>query len=145
MPTEDSTIRPFQVGFPEAEVTDLRRRIRATRWPERETVRDDSQGVPLETMQGLARYWGEKHDWRTAEAKLNALPQFVTEIDGLDIHFIHVRSRHEDALPLIITHGWPGSVIEQLKVIEPLTQPTAHGGGAADAFHLVIPSLPGYG
>ena len=145
MPTEDSTVRPFRVGFPEAELSELRRRIRATRWPERETVTDDSQGVPLAMMQDLARYWGTDYDWRACEEKLNALPHFLTEIDGLDIHFIHVRSRHEDALPLIVTHGWPGSVIEQLKIIEPLTNPTAHGASAADAFHLVIPSLPGYG
>ena len=145
MPAQDNTIRPFQVGFPEAELTDLRRRVNATRWPERETVTDDSQGVPLAMMQELARYWGTDYDWRTCEAKLNALPHFMTEIDGLDIHFIHVRSPHEDALPLIVTHGWPGSVIEQLKIIEPLTNPTAHGASAADAFHLVIPSLPGYG
>jgi pimeloyl-ACP methyl ester carboxylesterase len=145
MPTEDDTIRPFQVGFPEAEVTDLRRRVNATRWPERETVTDDTQGVPLATMQELARYWGTDYDWGTCERKLNALPNFITEIDGLDIHFIHVRSQHEDALPLIVTHGWPGSIIEQLKIIEPLTNPTAHGASEADAFHLVIPSLPGYG
>ena len=117
----------------------------ATRWPERETVADDSQGVPLATMQDLARHWATDYDWRRCEAKLNALPNFITEIDGLDIHFIHVRSQHEDALPLIVTHGWPGSIIEQLKIIEPLTDPTAHGGSAADAFHLVIPSLPGHG
>jgi pimeloyl-ACP methyl ester carboxylesterase len=141
----DTTVRPFHIEFPQETLDDLRRRIGATRWPERETVTDDTQGVPLAMMQELAHYWGEKHDWRTAEAKLNALPQFVTEVDGLDIHFIHVRSRHEDALPLIITHGWPGSVIEQLKVVDPLTNPEAHGGGASDAFHLVIPSLPGYG
>ncbi len=145
MPAEDNTIRPFQVGFPEAEVTDLRRRVNATRWPERETVTDDSQGVPLATMQELARYWGTDYDWGTCERKLNARPNFITGIDGLDIHFIHVRSQHEDALPLIVTHGWPGSVIEQLKIIEPLTNPTAHGASEADAFHLVIPSLPGYG
>ena len=145
MPAQDNTIRPFQVGFPEAELTDLRRRVNATRWPERETVTDDSQGVRLAMMQELARYWGTDYDWRRCEAKLNALPNFITEIDGLDIHFIHVRSPHEDALPLIVTHGWPGSVIEQLKIIEPLTNPTAHGASAADAFHLVIPSLPGYG
>jgi len=147
--TEDtqqaSTVRAFQVGFPEADVTDLRRRINATRWPERETVTDDSQGVPLALMQELVSYWGTDYDWRRCEAKLNALPQFVTEIDGLDIHFIHVRSPHEDALPLIVTHGWPGSIIEQLKIIEPLTNPTAHDASASDAFHLVIPSLPGYG
>ena len=132
-------------GFPEAELTELRRRVNATRWPERETVTDDSQGVPLATMQELARYWGTDYDWGKCEAKLNALPHFMTEIDGLDIHFIHVRSQHEDALPLIVTHGWPGSIIEQLKIIEPLTNPTAHGASAADAFHLVIPSLPGHG
>jgi hypothetical protein len=144
MPSE-TEIRPFRVGFPEAEVADLRRRIAATRWPERETVTDDSQGVRLALMQELARYWGTDYDWRACETKLNARPNFVTELDGLDIHFIHVRSQHSDALPLIVTHGWPGSVIEQLKIIEPLTNPTAHGGSAADAFHLVIPSLPGYG
>lgn len=138
-------IRPFHVDFPEAELTDLRRRINATRWPERETVNDQSQGVPLATMQKLAQYWGTDYDWRKCEAKLKALPHFITEIDGLDIHFIHVRSQHEDALPLIVTHGWPGSVIEQLKIVEPLTNPTAHGGTEADAFHLVIPSIPGYG
>ena len=143
--SDNTTVRPFQVGFPEAELTELRRRINATRWPERETVTDDSQGVPLATMQKLARYWGTDYDWRKGEATLNALPNFITEIDGLDIHFIHVRSQHEDALPLIVTHGWPGSIIEQLKIIEPLTNPTAHGASGADAFHLVIPSLPGYG
>ena len=140
-----AAIRPFRVGFPEAEITELRRRVAATRWPERETVADDSQGVPLAMLQDLARYWATDYDWRTCEAKLNALPQFVTEIDGLDIHFIHVRSQHEDALPLIVTHGWPGSIIEQLKIIDPLTDPTAHGASASDAFHLVIPSLPGHG
>ena len=138
-------IRPFHVNVPEADLAELRRRINATRWPERETVADDSQGVPLATMQELARYWGTNYDWRKCEAKLNALPQFTTEIDGLDIHFIHVRSKHENALPLIVTHGWPGSVIEQLKIVDPLTNPTAHGASASDAFHLVIPSLPGYG
>jgi pimeloyl-ACP methyl ester carboxylesterase len=143
--TDNTAVRPFQVGFPEAELAELRRRVNATRWPERETVTDDSQGVRLATMQELARYWGSDYDWRTCEAKLNGLPHFMTEIDGLDIHFIHVRSQHEDALPLIVTHGWPGSVIEQLKIIEPLTNPTAHGATAQDAFHLVIPSLPGYG
>jgi pimeloyl-ACP methyl ester carboxylesterase len=142
---ENTVIRPFQIGFPEADLIDLRRRVNATRWPERETVMDDSQGVPLAMMQELARYWAEGYDWRKCEAKLNALPNFVTEIDGLDIHFIHVRSRHENALPLIVTHGWPGSIIEQLKIIEPLTNPTAHGGSESDAFHLVIPSLPGHG
>jgi pimeloyl-ACP methyl ester carboxylesterase len=133
------------VNFPEAELADLRRRIQATRLPERETVTDQSQGVPLATVQALARYWGADYDWRKVEAKLNLLPNFITEIDGLDIHFIHVRSKHDDALPLIITHGWPGSVIHQLKVIDPLTNPTAHGGSASDAFHLVMPSIPGFG
>jgi pimeloyl-ACP methyl ester carboxylesterase len=141
----EAVIRPFQVSFPETALTDLRRRIAATRWPEGETVTDASQGVQLATIQKLARYWQNEHDWRKIEARLNALPQFVTEFDGLDIHFIHVRSRHEDALPIVVTHGWPGSIIEQLKIIEPLTNPTAHGGTAADAFHVVIPSLPGYG
>ena len=143
--SDKTAIRPFEVGFPEADLTDLRRRVAATRWPERETVTDDSQGVRLELMQDLARYWATDYDWHKCQDKLNALPNFVTEIDGLDIHFIHVRSPHEDALPLIVTHGWPGSIIEQLKIIEPLTNPTAHGASAADAFHLVIPSLPGYG
>ena len=143
--SSETEIRPFRVEFPAEAIADLRRRIAATRWPERETVTDDSQGVRLALMQDLARYWGTDYDWRKCEAKLNALPNFITEIDGLDIHFIHVRSQHEDALPLIVTHGWPGSIIEQLKIIEPLTNPTAHGGTAADAFHLVIPSLPGYG
>ena len=138
-------LRPFRVDMPEEAIADLRRRIAATQWPEKETVADQSQGVPLATMQQLARYWGTEYDWRTCEAKLNALPQFITEIDGLDIHFIHVRSKHENALPLIVTHGWPGSVIEQLKIIDPLTNPTAHGASASDAFHLVIPSMPGYG
>ena len=142
---EGSSIRPFRNTVPEAELTELRRRINATRWPERETVTDASQGVQLATMQALARYWATEYDWRKVEAKLNALPQFITEIDGLDIHFIHVRSKHENALPLIVTHGWPGSIIEQLKIIDPLTNPTAHGGSASDAFHLVIPSMPGYG
>jgi pimeloyl-ACP methyl ester carboxylesterase len=144
--TDRSAIRPFQkVNFPEAELTELRRRVNATRWPERETVTDATQGVQLATIQALARYWGTEYDWRKIEAKLNALPQFITEIDGLDIHFIHVRSRHENALPLIVTHGWPGSIIEQIKIIDPLTNPTAHGASASDAFHLVIPSMPGYG
>jgi pimeloyl-ACP methyl ester carboxylesterase len=138
-------IRPFHVSFPAAQLTDLRRRVKATKWPERETVAGDSQGVQLATTQALARYWATEHDWRKAEARLNSFPNFITDIDGLDIHFIHARSKHENALPLIITHGWPGSVIEQLKVIEPLTDPTAHGGTAADAFHVVVPSLPGYG
>ena len=141
----DTTIRPFRIGFPQQALDDMRRRIGATRWPERETVSDDSQGVSLELMQDTARYWATDYDWSKCEAKLNALPNFITEIDGLDIHFIHVRSQHEDALPLIVTHGWPGSIIEQLKIIEPLTNPTAHGGTADDAFHLVIPSLPGHG
>ena len=138
-------IRPFRVSFSDEQLDDLRKRIEATRWPERETVSDASQGVQLATMQKLAHYWANDHDWRKCEARLNALPQFITEIDGLDIHFIHVRSKHEDALPLIVTHGWPGSVLEQLKIIDPLTNPTAHGASASDAFHLVIPSMPGYG
>jgi pimeloyl-ACP methyl ester carboxylesterase len=138
-------IHPFHVNIPEADLTELRRRINATKWPERETVTDASQGVQLATTQALARYWGTEYDWRKVEARLNALPQFITEIDGLDIHFIHVRSKHENALPLIVTHGWPGSIIEQMKIIEPLTNPTAHGASASDAFHLVIPSIPGYG
>jgi pimeloyl-ACP methyl ester carboxylesterase len=138
-------IRPFEIAFPRADLDDLRRRIAATRWPERETVEDDSQGVPLAMMQELAQYWATEYDWGKIEAKLNGLANFVTEIDGLDIHFIHVRSRHENALPIIVTHGWPGSIIEQLKIIGPLTDPTAHGGTEADAFHVVIPSLPGHG
>jgi pimeloyl-ACP methyl ester carboxylesterase len=142
---DKTTIRPFRVNVPDAELADLRRRISSTRWPEKETVTDESQGLPLATIQELARYWATDYDWRKIEAKLNALPQFITEIDGLDIHFIHVRSRNENALPLIVTHGWPGSIIEQLKIIDPLTNPTAHGGKASDAFHLVIPSLPGFG
>jgi pimeloyl-ACP methyl ester carboxylesterase len=143
---DTSAIRPFQMEIvPEAELTELRRRINATRWPERETVPDATQGVQLATTQALARYWATEYDWRKCEARLNALPQFITEIDGLDIHFIHVRSKHDDALPLIVTHGWPGSVVEQLKIVDPLTNPTAHGGSALDAFHLVIPSMPGYG
>jgi pimeloyl-ACP methyl ester carboxylesterase len=145
MTADKTAIRPFHVDVPEEELTELRRRINATRWPDRETVTDQSQGVQLATMQALARYWGTEYDWRKVEARLNALPQFITEIDGLDIHFIHVRSQHEDALPLIVTHGWPGSVIEQIKIIDPLTNPTAHGASASDAFHLVIPSMPGYG
>ena len=144
--TADRTaIRPFQADVPEAELIELRRRINATRWPDRETVTDASQGVQLATIQALARYWGTEYDWRQCEARLNALPQFITEIDGLDIHFIHARSKHDNALPLIVTHGWPGSVIEQLKIVEPLTNPTAHGGSPSDAFHVVIPSMPGYG
>ena len=144
--THNGAIRPFpKVKFPEAELTELRRRINNTRWPERETVTDATQGVQLATTQALARYWATEYDWRKIEAKLNALPQFITEIDGLDIHFIHVRSKHENALPLIVTHGWPGSIIEQMKIIDPLTNPTAHGGSASDAFDVVIPSMPGYG
>ena len=138
-------IRPFHVDIPDEALEDLRRRIAATNWPERETVEDQSQGVPLAMIQNLARYWATEYDWRRCEARLNALPQFITEIDGLDIHFIHVRSEHEDALPLVVSHGWPGSIIEQLKIIDPLTDPTAHGASAADAFHVVIPSMPGYG
>jgi pimeloyl-ACP methyl ester carboxylesterase len=140
-----TSIRPFRVEFPDEALSDLRRRISVTRWPDRETVSDDSQGVPLALMQEVAGYWGTDYDWRPCEARLNSLPNFLTEVDGLDIHFIHVRSPHENALPLIVTHGWPGSIIEQLKIIEPLTNPTAHGASEGDAFHLVIPSLPGYG
>ena len=140
-----NAIRPFGVNVPEAELADLRRRVNATKWPGRETVTDATQGVQLATVQALARYWGTDYDWRKVEARLNALPMFMTEIDGLDIHFIHVRSKHENALPLIVTHGWPGSVIEQLKIVDPLTNPTAHGASASDAFDLVIPSMPGYG
>jgi pimeloyl-ACP methyl ester carboxylesterase len=143
--SDKNAIRPFHVNVPEAELTELRRRINSTKWPERELVADATQGVQLATVQALARYWGTEYDWRKVEARLNALPQFITEIDGLDVHFIHVRSKHEDALPLIVTHGWPGSVIEQLKIVDPLTNPTAHGASASDAFHLVIPSMPGYG
>jgi pimeloyl-ACP methyl ester carboxylesterase len=142
-PAAGDAIRPFRAAVPEADVADLRRRIADTRWPDRET--DPSQGIPLARLQPLVAYWGTGYDWRRAEAKLNALPQFITEIDGLDIHFIHVRSKHPDALPVIITHGWPGSVFEQLKIIGPLTDPTAHGGAATDAFDVVIPSMPGYG
>ena len=142
---DERAIRPFHVNVPEAELTELRRRIHATKWPERETVTDATQGVQLATAQALARYWATEYDWRKIEAKLNALPQFITEIDGLDIHFIHVRSKHENALPLIVTHGWPGSIIEQMKIIDPLTNPTAHGGSASDAFDVVVPSMPGYG
>jgi len=143
--SSESEIRPFRVAMPEEAIADLRRRVAATRWPDGETVADDSQGVRLAMMQELARYWATDYDWRKCEARLNDLPNFMTEIDGLDIHFIHVRSQHENALPLIVTHGWPGSIIEQLKIIEPLTNPTAYGASADDAFHLVIPSLPGYG
>ena len=142
---EATGIRPFRVEVPEEELATLRVRLGATRWPSKELVGDRSQGVQLATMQELARYWADEHDWRACEAKLNALPQFTTEIDGVDIHFIHVKSRHEDALPLIMTHGWPGSVIELLETVGPLTDPTAHGGVAEDAFDLVLPSVPGYG
>jgi pimeloyl-ACP methyl ester carboxylesterase len=145
MVQRQENIRPFHVNVPEEELTELRRRINATRWPEQELVTDISQGVQLATIQKLARYWATDYDWRKVEAKLKALPQFITNIDGLDIHFIHVRSKHENALPLIVTHGWPGSIIEQMKIIDPLTNPTAHGASASDAFHLVIPSMPGYG
>src|SRR5919199_1003448 len=142
---EDPTIHPFQVNVPEEELADLRRRLALARWPSKELVADASQGVQLAMVQELARYWAADYDWRWCEAKLNALPQFTTEIDGLDVHFIHVKSSHENALPLIITHGWPGSVIEMLGVVDPLTDPTAHGGNPEDAFDLVLPSLPGYG
>jgi pimeloyl-ACP methyl ester carboxylesterase len=143
---EEGAVRDFPtINVPEEELDDLRQRILATRWPERETVTDFSQGVPLATMQKLARYWAEEHDWRKVEEKLNSYPQFITNIDGLDIHFIHVRSKEKNALPVIVTHGWPGSIIEQLKIIDPLTNPTAYGGSASDAFDVVIPSMPGYG
>ena len=142
---DNTAIRPYHISMPDEALVDLRRRIKATRWPDRETVMDETQGVQLATIQKLARYWGSDYDWSKCEARLNALPQFVTEIDGLDIHFIHVRSKHENALPLIVTHGWPGSLVEQMKIIDPLTNPTAHGASAADAFDVVIPSLPGYG
>jgi pimeloyl-ACP methyl ester carboxylesterase len=142
---DTTAIRPFHVNVPEAELTEMRKRIKATRWPDRETVKDQSQGPQLATLQKLALYWETEYDWRKVEGRLNALPNFITEIDGLDIHFIHVRSKHKNALPLIVTHGWPGSVIEQLKIVDPLTNPTAHGATAADAFDLVIPSMPGYG
>src|SRR5688572_10916533 len=140
-----TVIRPFTIEIPEADLDDLRARIAASRLPEKETVADASQGVPLAMMQRLARYWASEYDWRGCEAELNALPQFITEIDGLDIHFIHVRSQYDDALPLVINHGWPGSIVEQLKIIDRLADPTAHGASAEDAFHLVIPSMPGYG
>jgi len=143
--SEKTAIRPFRVNIPESELAELRRRISATRWPDRETVADASQGVQLATIQALARYWASEYGWRKVEARLNSLPNFITEIDGLDIHFIHVRSKHENALPLIVTHGWPGSIIEQLKIIDPLTNPTAHGASALDAFDVVVPSMPGYG
>lgn len=142
---EPGSIRPFHVAIPEQQLTDLRRRVLATRWPERETVSDRSQGVQLAKIEEIVRYWGKDYDWRKVEARLNALPQYMTEIDGLDIHFIHVRSEQENALPLVVTHGWPGSVIEQLGIIDPLTNPAAHGGSASDAFHVVLPSMPGYG
>jgi len=141
----NTAIRPFTIEFPDADLEDLRARIAATRWPEKEGVDDASQGVQLATIQAVARYWETEHDWRKCEAKLNSVPNFITEIDGLDIHFVHVRSKHEDALPLVVCHGWPGSVIEQLKIIDLLTDPTAHGGNASDAFHVVIPNMPGYG
>jgi pimeloyl-ACP methyl ester carboxylesterase len=144
-PSDATAIRPLTGEIPQEDLDDLRARILATRWPEKETVDDQSQGPQLATMQALARYWAEEYDWSKCEERLDELPHFVTEIDGLDVHFIHVRSQHEDALPLIVTHGWPGSIIEQLKIIDPLTNPTAHGGDASDAFHLVIPSMPGYG
>jgi pimeloyl-ACP methyl ester carboxylesterase len=140
-----TAIRPFTIEIPEADLEDLRARIVATRWPEKEPVDDLSQGVPLATLQTISRYWHDEYDWRKCEARLNAVPQFVTEIDGLDIHFVHVRSKHEDALPLVVCHGWPGSFIEQMKIVDLLTDPTAHGGSAADAFHVVIPNMPGYG
>jgi pimeloyl-ACP methyl ester carboxylesterase len=142
---DTAAFRPFQINVPQADIDDLRERIVRMHWPEQELVKDASQGVQLATMQELARYWATEYDWRKVEARLNTLPQFITEIDGLDIHFIHVRSPHVNALPLIVTHGWPGSIIEQLKIIDPLTNPTAHGGSAEDAFDVVIPSLPGYG
>ena len=145
MKGDKTALRPFRVDVPEVELADLRRRIKATRFPEKEPVADMSQGVPLDTIEKLARYWASEYDWRKVEAKLNAVPKFITEIDGLDIHFIHARSKHENALPIIITHGWPGSIVEQLKLIEPLTNPTAYGGTASDAFHVVIPDMPGYG
>ena len=140
-PTNEA-VRPFHVNIPDADLADLRRRLAQTRLPEKETVSDFSQGVPLKTIEQVLRYWQTDYDWRKVEAKINSYPNFITEIDGLDIHFIHVRSKHENALPLIVTHGWPGSVIEQLKIIKPLTNPTAHGGSASDAFHVVIPSIP---
>jgi pimeloyl-ACP methyl ester carboxylesterase len=144
-PADNTAIQPFTIDVPEADLEDLRARIAATRWPEKEPVDDLSQGVPLATIQTIARYWHDEYDWRKCEARLNAYPQFTTEIDGLDIHFVHVRSKHEDALPLILCHGWPGSFIEQLKVVDRLTDPTAHGASESDAFHVVIPNMPGYG
>jgi pimeloyl-ACP methyl ester carboxylesterase len=145
MAQDNTAIRPFKVNVPEEEITELKRRIKATRWPEKETVSDQSQGVQLGTIQELARYWADEYDWRKIESRINSYPHFITEIDGLDFHFIHVRSKHENAMPILIAHGWPGSIIEQMKLIEPLTNPTAHGGSEADAFHVVIPSMPGYG
>lgn len=142
---DKNAIRPFHVNIPEKEIIDLKRRIKDTRWPEKETVTDQSQGTQLETIQELARYWADEYDWRKIESKINSYPNFITEIDGLDFHFIHVRSKHENAMPILIAHGWPGSIIEQMKLIEPLTNPTAHGGSESDAFHVVIPSMPGYG
>jgi pimeloyl-ACP methyl ester carboxylesterase len=142
---DDTSVRPFRVSFAETEIVELRRRINSTRWPDKETAADDSQGVPLAMIQSLATYWATGYDWRKCEAKLNALPQYLTQIDGLDIHFIHVKSKHDNALPIIITHGWPGSIIEQMKLIDPLTNPTRYGASASDAFHVVIPSIPGYG
>src|SRR5262245_41168489 len=143
--SNNTTIRPFRVAVPETALADMLQRIKATRLPEMETVADFSQGVQLALIRALVQYWATEYDWRKIEARLNSYPQFITEIDGLDIHFIHVRSKHEDAMPLIVTHGWPGSVVEQLKIIDPLTDPTAHGGSASDAFHVVIPSMAGYG
>jgi pimeloyl-ACP methyl ester carboxylesterase len=143
--SDKTAVRPFHVSIPESELAEMRKRIKATRWPERETTTDESQGVKLAMMQDLARHWATDYDWRKVESRLNALQQFITEIDGLEIHFIHARSKHENALPLIVTHGWPGSIIHNLKIIDPLTNPTAHGGSASDAFHVVIPSMPGYG
>jgi pimeloyl-ACP methyl ester carboxylesterase len=143
--TDATAIRPFTIDIPEADLEDLRARIAATRWPEKEPVDDLSQGVQLSTVQTLARYWHDEYDWRKCEARLNAVPQFITEIDGLDIHFVHARSKHEDALPIVVCHGWPGSFVEQIKLVDRLTDPTAHGGSASDAFHVVIPNMPGYG
>jgi pimeloyl-ACP methyl ester carboxylesterase len=142
---DPTTLRPFRVSVPEEELADLRRRIKATRWTEKETVADQSQGVQLETIRELARYWADEYDWRKIESRINSFPHFITQIDGLDFHFIHVRSKHEGAMPMIVLHGWPGSIVEQLKLIEPLTNPTAYGGSASDAFDVVIPSMPGYG
>ncbi len=144
-PASDIAVRPFKIEVSEADLADLKARVLATRWPEKETVDDLSQGTPLATVQALAQYWATGYDWRRCEARINSYPQFLAEIDGLDIHFLHIRSPHEDALPLVVCHGWPGSIVEQLKIIEPLTNPTAHGGQASDAFHVVIPSMPGYG